>query len=235
MPNPSTNPFTLPPIPAELRAIIDADRERFAGWTMMADPPDGGDGTNPPDGGDGAGAGTEKKKGEAGGKKPDDTDEVLGEAGKKALDAERAKRKELEKELAGVKAFQDGLAKLVNPDGDPKVTPEAAIQQLNDKVEALTHSNLVKDIAREFGITDKDDIDLLAELKTEDRIRGLAERLKPADDGGNDDGKKGKRGYRPDPSAGKGGGGAKTDPREAGRAEAQRRFGKPTIQNNQKD
>lgn len=234
MPNPSTNPFILPPIPAELQAIIDADRERFAGWRMMADPPNGADGagkSDPPKKDDPPEAG--KKDDPA---KKDDADEALGEAGKKALDAERAQNKELRQQLASVKAFQDGLAKLVNPDGDPKVTPEDAIKQLGEKVEALTHANLVKDIAREFGITEKDDIDLLAELKTEDRIRGLAERLKPADNGEGDDGKKSKRSYRPDPSAGKGGGGGtKTDPREAGRAEAQRRFGKPTIQNNQKD
>lgn len=204
MPNPSTNPFILPPIPAELQAIIDADRERFAGWRMMADPPDGAGGagkSDPPKKDDPPEAG--KKDDPA---KKDDADEALGEAGKKALDAERAQNKELRQQLASVKAFQDGLAKLVNPDGDPKVTPEDAIKQLGEKVEALTHANLVKDIAREFGITEKDDIDLLAELKTEDRIRGLAERLKPADNGGDDDGKKGKRGYRPDPSAGKGGG-----------------------------
>ena len=176
-------------MPTDLAEVVALHREVFGGYRMEAEA--------------GEQASPEETPPAAGDDQPD---EQLGEAGKKALDAERAQNKDLRQQLAAVKAFQDGLAKLVNPDGDPKVTPEDAIKQLGEKVEALTHSNLVKDIAREFGITEKDDIDLLAELKTEDRIRGLAERLKPADTGGDDDGKKGKRGYRPDPSAGKGGG-----------------------------
>lgn len=192
-----SNPFNLPAIPAALQHIIDTDRERFAGWKMQADPAD-----------DGAAGGANDKT------DPDPTkdtgkDEPLGEAGKKTLDKERAQRKELEKQVAGLKAFQEGLAKLVSPEGDEQVKPEDALAKLAEKVEKLTHSNLVKDIARETGISAKADLDLLSEMKSEDQIRALAERLKPADDGKDKD-KNTRQQYRPDPSAGKGGGEGKS-------------------------
>lgn len=187
------NPFTLPKIPAELQAIINADRERFAGWQMMAD-----------------GAGDDKKDDD---KKDDDAgdddagDDTLGENGVKTLEKERTKRKALEKEVAGLKAFQAQFTQFVTGlTGDDKApTTEEGLKQLTEQVTALTHQNLVERVAREHGITAADDVEMLRELKTEDAIRKLAARLKPADDKGGDGDAKGRK-PKPDPSAGKGGG-----------------------------
>ena len=197
------NPFILPAIPAELQAIIDAYRERFAGWQVMADPPNTNAGKDGEDGAGADGADDADKDGEDG---------ELGANGVKTLEKERTKRKALEKEVAGLKAFQTQFTQFVTglTGGEQATTTEEGLKKVTDQVSGLTHQLLVERVARENSITDSDDVAMLSELKSEEAIRKLAARLKPADDNAGGDGGKGKGGGkqppRPDPSAGKGGG-----------------------------
>jgi hypothetical protein len=205
------NPFTLPTVPAALQAIIDADRERFAGWLMMADQAGAGDagaaggaGAAAGDAGtNSGGAATATDTGGAG----KDGDETLGEAGKKTLDKERTQRKELEKEIAGLKAFQTKFTQFVTglTGNEQATTTEEGLKQLTDQVSALTHQNLVERIARENKIEDEDDVALLRAMRTEDEVRALATRLAKAAAAATVDDGKGGRKPKPDPSAGKGG------------------------------
>lgn len=193
------NPFILPTIPAKLQAIIDADRERFAGWRMMADPPNAGE-----DGEDGAGADGEDDADK------DGKDGELGANGVKTLEKERTKRKALEKEVAGLKAFQTQFTQFVTglTGGEQATTTEEGLKKVTDQVSDLTHHLLVERVARENSITEADDVAMLSELKSEDAIRKLAARLKPADDkaGNGATTKPVRKAPRPDPSAGQGGG-----------------------------
>jgi hypothetical protein len=108
------SPFTLPTIPAELQAIIDRDRDRFAGWTMSAgptEPPaqDGAGPTNPPNP-----APTPPPAAVPPAKPADITDEAwtaLGDPGKRAIVAERAKA-DAEKQRADTLQKQIDDAKL---------------------------------------------------------------------------------------------------------------------------
>lgn len=187
------NPFTVPSFPADLAEIIDIHRNLFGGWVMVDPDPDDPDGGGPddPDGGG-----------------PDDG-EKLGESGLKTLQKERSKRKDLEKEVNALKAFQTqftaAVSALTGADTG-KAKPEEAMQQLIDRVDNLTHTNLVERVAREAKITEEDDIALLRKMSTEDEIRALAARLKPSDKTDADDTKTKDRRPRPDRSTGHGGG-----------------------------
>lgn len=118
----------------------------------------------------------DKPAGDEGGDKP------LGPNGEKALEAERTARKELEKQL---QQMRDGLSQAFGGKPDPKASTEDVIAALTKTVTDLQHSNLVNDTARSHGITEKDDLALLADAKTPEAMERLAVRLaaKAADDG----------------------------------------------------
>lgn len=105
--------------------------------------------------------------------------EELGEGGKKALDAERAARKELEKELSDFKKAQekDRLAKL---DGAQRAEAERDAEKT--RAEAAEAKAAVYEAAMEHGLTDKKDLALLSKLPA-DLVPDVAKRLaetKPA-------------------------------------------------------
>lgn len=102
--------------------------------------------------------------------------EELGEGGKKALDAERAARKELEKELSDFKKAQekDRLAKL---DGAQRAEAERDAEKT--RAEAAEAKAAVYEAAMEHGITDKKDLALLSKLPA-DQVAEVAKRLAEA-------------------------------------------------------
>lgn len=200
-----------PTNPATIQALIDFHRVTFGGWSM-----EGGEG--------------ETGTGDQGGDKPDDTgdkpeDKPFGPSGLKALQSERDARKALESELAQFKA---GLASALGlKDKDAKSGSEDIVATLQQQMADLQHNNLVLSLANENEITDKDDLALLRGFKgDEDAIRRLAARLKPAKQTDPEPTNGKRRPPAPDHSQGKG----DTKPasgREAGLAEARKRFPQP--------
>ncbi|HMQ36302.1 MAG TPA: hypothetical protein PKA07_01970 [Micropruina sp.] len=199
-----------PTIPTELAEIIAIHKSLFGGWTMTATPPEPDpkqpDGTKPDDGG------------------KDDGDKPLGPNGEKALAAERDARKKSDQKVAALEAQFAKLAEAfgVKPD-ESKPDGADKVDALAKTVDTILHNSTVDRVARDHGITDKDDLALLAEQATGEAMEKLAKRLQPAKS--DDDGAKPKR-RPPAPDHTQGRGGEKPTPGDAGKAEAERRFGK---------
>ena len=200
-----------PTIPTELAEIIALHKSLFGGWTMTATPPEPD--PNQPDG---------AKPDDDGGK--DDGDKLLGPNGEKALAAERDARKKSDQKVAALEAQFAKLAEAfgVKPD-ESKPDGADKVDALAKAVDTILHNSAVDRVARDHGITDKDDLALLAEQATGEAMEKLAKRLQPAKN--DDDGAKPKR-RPPAPDHTQGRGGEKPTPGDAGKAEAERRFGK---------
>ena len=182
-----------PTIPTELAEIIAIHKSLFGGWTMTATPPEPD--PNQPDG---------TKPDDDGGK--DDGDKPLGPNGEKALAAERDARKKSDQKVAALEAQFAKLAEAfgVKPD-ESKPDGADKVDALAKAVDTILHNSAVDRVARDHGITDKDDLAILAEQATGEAMEKLAKRLQPAknDDGG---AKPKRRPPAPDPSQGRGGG-----------------------------
>ena len=200
-----------PTIPTELAEIIALHKSLFGGWTMTETPPEPD--PNQPDG---------AKPDDDGGK--DDGDKPLGPNGEKALAAERDARKKSDQKVAALEAQFAKLAEAfgVKPD-ESKPDGADKVDALAKAVDTILHNSAVDRVARDHGITDKDDLALLAEQATGEAMEKLAKRLQPAKN--DDDGAKPKR-RPPAPDHTQGRGGEKPTPGDAGKAEAERRFGK---------
>lgn len=117
-------------------------------------------------------------------------DAELGEGGKKALDSERAARKEAERKLAALekaqeKAAEDArLAKLSDDEKRDELSKAAA--ERADKAEAAL---AIERAARKHGLTDDKDLELLDGLPA-DKVDAIAKRIaaekKPAGRSGNE-------------------------------------------------
>ena len=199
-----------PTIPTELAEIIALHKSLFGGWTMTETPPEPD--PNQPDG----------AKPDDDGK--DDGDKLLGPNGEKALAAERDARKKSDQKVAALEAQFAKLAEAfgVKPD-ESKPDGADKVDALAKAVDTILHNSAVDRVARDHGITDKDDLALLAEQATGEAMEKLAKRLQPAKN--DDDGAKPKR-RPPAPDHTQGRGGEKPTPGDAGKAEAERRFGK---------
>lgn len=101
-------------------------------------------------------------------------DEPLGDGGKKALEAEREARKELERQIQSLK---EGLAGVFGGKPDGKATTDDLVASLSEQVTSMQRDATVYRLAADNGITDKDDIDLLRSAKDEDAMTRLASRL----------------------------------------------------------
>ena len=200
-----------PTIPTELAEIIAIHKSLFGGWTMTETPPEPD--PNQPDG---------AKPDDDGGK--DDGDKPLGPNGEKALAAERDARKKSDQKVAALEAQFAKLAEAfgVKPD-ESKPDGADKVDALAKAVDTILHNSAVDRVARDHGITDKDDLALLAEQATGEAMEKLAKRLQPAKN--DDDGTKPKR-RPPAPDHTQGRGGEKPTPGDGGKAEAERRFGK---------
>ena len=104
---------------------------------------------------------------------PKADDQPLGDGGKKALDAEREARKDLERQLGQIK---DGLAQVFGKQ-DGKASTDDVIASLSSQVEDMKRDALVYRLAATHQITEQDDIDLLRSAKDEDAMTRLAARL----------------------------------------------------------
>ncbi|MGX6513264.1 hypothetical protein [Rhodococcus sp. SJ-2] len=156
-----------------------------------------GEGGNTDQGGTDSGGADDDGKPDAdtdSGNKPDSEDEQLGEGGKKALQAERARAKELEKKLAERdKADEKArLAKL-----DEKARAEAERDKAAEEAEKARAELAIERAARKHGLTDDKDLELLEGIPA-DKVDALAKRIaataKPAGRSGN-----GVGGERPKP------------------------------------
>lgn len=203
--------------PASIAALINFHRSAFGAARMTAAPPEkAGD----------SGAKPDTKPDEKAGANGTDTDQkALGESGLKALQAERDARKALEKQLQDFQAERKAqAAKLAEAFGlapkDAGSTTDDVVATLQRQVQEMQRSTLVYQVAAEHRITDKDDLELIKSASTEDAMRKLATRLaaKPADSG--DATSTG----RPKADHSVGATGTKVSGREAGLAEARKRF-----------
>lgn len=142
---------------------------------------DSGEGGNTDQGNDTGGTGAGAGNTDADSSKPDDgDDEKLGEGGKKALEAERARAKALEKEVAKYKdaAEKDRLSKL-----DDQQRAEAERDKAAEEAAKARAELAIERAARKHGITDDKDLDLLAGVPA-DKVDALAKRLATAQDKG---------------------------------------------------
>ena len=223
MPKSTHTAFPMPFSPALALAIspstvLDFHRATFGGLRMEDDPDGGKGGEDPKDKPD-----PEKGKGK-------EDDDKLGEPGKKALDAERDARKKAEKDLAALKSQMDGffggLKQALGVEDKKGDDPTEVITTLTERLGTLEHQSLVDRVAREHGITDEDDVEILKSAKDKDAMEKLATRLAPKGDDEDADGKdkgKGKTAPRHDPSQGKGGGGGGSRPTSVAQVQADRR------------
>lgn len=107
------------------------------------------------------------------------TSEPLGDAGKRALEAEREARREAEKSLTALKTEFDGFktslseAFGVKPQGDDA----DALKTVQDQLAQMQRETAVFRLAAQHQITDADDLDLLKSAKDETAMTKLAERL----------------------------------------------------------
>ncbi|SDD41325.1 hypothetical protein [Auraticoccus monumenti] len=200
--------------------IIARNHDRFAGYTMVDSGADGGsegqggsgDSRNAGSGAGAGGAGGQIGSGSEGsgtgaksgtGDDKDD-DEPLGPGGKKALQAERDGRKQLEQQLQQLQQSQKdqmaALAKAFGFEPDKKASTDDLVSQLQQQVAEMTHNADVDRIARDHNISDPDDIKLLRSAKDSELMEQLAKRLKSA-------GQQQQNGTpRPDRSVGRGSG-----------------------------
>lgn len=158
---------------------------------------------------------------------PAKPDEPLGPAGIKALQEERAARKELEDQVNKLKPLEKLLDAL---GGEKPKDGQTQIDQLTERFaqqeKALTDERTARfrsEVALEKGLKPEQAAVLVG--KTKEELAAHADKLlelfgKPADDNG-----KGRGTPRPDPAQGARPGGGHTSRKDAGLAEARKRFG----------
>lgn len=111
--------------------------------------------------------------------------------------------RDLEAKLNGIR---DALKAAAGVE-DKKADDEQVLASVRDELAALRHENAVEKVARRHGITDDDDLALIATARDAEAMDKLAARLAPKADEGVDKSKPGKPGTpKPDPSQGQGGG-----------------------------
>lgn len=173
---------------AWLAQTLARNTATYGGWRMEADP---------------AAEGGEPDLQPPADPKPDG----LGDAGKKALDAERDARKEAEGKVKQLEsdfgAMKTALMEAfgVKPDKGAETTD--VLKQVQDQLAQMQRENAVLALANEHGITDKADIDLLKQSGLQgDALAAMAARLKPAET----------KPGTPKPDASQGGSGEATKP-----------------------
>lgn len=125
-------------------------------------------------------------------------DEPLGEAGARALRAEREARKTLETELSNLKK---GLASALGvADESGKDDGADAVARVQQQIADMQRENRILALANKHQITDEVDLEILSSAKDEESMKRLAERLAPAKDEGDATSR------RPKPDRSQGGG-----------------------------
>jgi uncharacterized protein (UPF0261 family) len=108
-------------------------------------------------------------------------DEPLGEAGRKALEAEREARKQAEAQVAALrKDFEGFQTKLSEAFGIQPATGgdgTDVVKQLQQRLDTMQHETAVYRLAAQHEITDEGDLELLKSATDEAAMTRLAERL----------------------------------------------------------
>lgn len=106
--------------------------------------------------------------------------EPLGDAGKKALEAEREARREAEKNLNALKSEFEGFKTSLSEAFGVKPKPGEggdALKTVQEQLAQMQRETTVFRLAAQHQITDADDLDLLKSAKDETAMTKLAERL----------------------------------------------------------
>lgn len=114
---------------------------------------------------------------------PKTDDAPLGDAGKKALEAERDARKKAEGDLAALRKDFDGFkTELSKAFGIQPATGDGAdaVTQLQQQLNAMQRETAVYRLAAQHEITDEDDLELLKSATDEAAMTKLAGRLAAA-------------------------------------------------------
>lgn len=193
-----------PARPDTIQALIDYHRRTFGGFVMAEDGKDRDDlvvrFVEPPDEGKSDDGKSDEGKSDDG-KHP--YVDVLGEAGKKALKAERDARQALERQIAEMKSSQIDPKKLAEAFGikpeDAKSSGDDMVATLQKQVSDMQQETRLFRIVAKHQITDDDDIDLLRSIGDEQAMEKLATRLAKASsrDGKDDEESDEKRRRRP--------------------------------------
>lgn len=175
---------------------------------------------------DGDAAGGGSPAGDKGGTTPTpkDVSEKPADAGDSAdewrgkFEGQQKVNRDLEAKLNSIR---DALKVAAGVD-DKKADPADLVSKLQEQLDRLTYTNLVEQMARRHGITEEEDIALLAAATDADAMTKLAARLAPkADEGEKKPGKPGTP--KPDPSQGKAGGDGAIRPTSIAQVMADRR------------
>lgn len=153
-----------PAMPDELQQIINLHRAIFGGWTMMAD-----EAAAPPAAGQQL-EGQQSPTPDAGSAR----DEQLGDGGKRALDAERRRARDLEKQL---KAANDKLTAIADAEKTDLQRAADAAAKAQQEADAARQELARERIARKHRLSD-DDTALLS--GPEEQMEALAARLATA-------------------------------------------------------
>lgn len=148
---------------AWLANTMQRRRTEFGGWSMEADPS-----ATPP----AAPAPAEPAK---------PADAALGEAGKRALDAERDARKEAEGKVKQLETdfgtMKSALLEAFGVKPEKGADTSDVLKQVQDQLSQMQRENAVLALANEHKITDKDDLDLLRATSDDSARSKLAARL----------------------------------------------------------
>jgi len=115
-----------------------------------------------------------------------DTDQPLKEPGLKALQAERDRADRLEAEIKALRPQTEQQQKLFDQlrgvfgDQAADVKPEDVVKNLQQEMAQLRHERAVDQVARQFGITEEADLNLLRSAQSPELMQQWGERLKPA-------------------------------------------------------
>jgi hypothetical protein len=101
-----------------------------------------------------------------------DAADQLGDAGKRAIKAERDRAESAERK------FKDQQAAIAKALGIEQDKGEDIVSNLQQRLSAMEKTNLVNEVARRHGITEDDDIALLRNQPDEQGMALLASRLK---------------------------------------------------------
>lgn len=171
----------------------------------------GGGGAGAPAGDPVAGAAAAKPSDPAASAKQEGETPPAGVAGEADFEAKFKAQQTVNRDLeTKLNQFRDGFKSLAGLDDKTKAPgADELIGTLTSRFDELSHELAVERTARAHGITDEEDLALLAQVKDAQQIAAFAARLAPKGDGVDSTkqttGKPGSP--KPDPSQGKGGGG----------------------------
>lgn len=155
---------------AWLANTMNRRRAEFGGWSMEADPS-----ATPP-----------APPAPAGEAKSDGTEVTLGDAGKKAIEAEREARKAAEGKVKQLESdfttMKSALLEAFGVKPDKGADNSDVLKQVQDQLSQMQRENAVLALANAHGITDQADLDLLKQSNLQgDALAAMAARLKPAE------------------------------------------------------